>query len=130
MLLVKAHGVGAREHVSERISTLTIQGAIAGTATWRRIGNSVDLLLCAKRTDNRMDVKAIRSKLGLTQRQFAERFKLNKHTVSNWEKTASSTPSGAALTLLLVIKHHPDIVHAVLELEDYLTHNPAIDRDE
>ena len=55
-----------------------------------------------------VDVKAIRSKLGLTQEEFSQ-FGFSVRTVQNWE-SRKRTPTGAARVLLKVIEHHPEVV--------------------
>jgi len=55
-----------------------------------------------------VDVKAIRSKLGLTQEEFAQ-FGFSVRAIQNWENNKRK-PEGAARVLLYVISHHPEIV--------------------
>lgn len=57
----------------------------------------------------RVDVKAIRKQLGLTQAQFANTFGFTLHAVRNWEQ-GKRTPEGAARVLLLVISREPAAV--------------------
>lgn len=56
-----------------------------------------------------VDVRAIRRKLGLTQKAFAERFGLGFDAVRDWE-LGRRRPEAAARALLLVIDRHPDAV--------------------
>ena len=53
--------------------------------------------------------KSVRSKLGLSQREFAQRFGLSKRTLEAWE-TGRFIPDQAAKTLLRVIAHAPKVV--------------------
>lgn len=56
-----------------------------------------------------VDVKAIRSRLGLTQPEFADRFGLPVGSLRDWEQHRTA-PDGAARTLLAVIDHNPRAV--------------------
>ena len=57
----------------------------------------------------RVDVKAIRKRLGMTQSRFANTFGFALHAVRNWEQ-GKRTPEGAARVLLLVISREPAAV--------------------
>ena len=57
----------------------------------------------------RVDVKAIRQGLRMTQAQFANTFGFTLHAVRNWEQE-KRTPEGAARVLLLVIAREPAAV--------------------
>ena len=61
----------------------------------------------------RVDVKAIRSGLRLSQVQFARRFGFAPATIREWEQ-GRRQPEAAARVLLLVIAKHPDVVDEVL----------------
>ena len=56
-----------------------------------------------------VDVKALRTRLGLTQREFAERFSFSIRSVQNWEQGRRS-PEGPARVLLTVIEREPQAV--------------------
>ncbi|WP_417407902.1 NadS family protein [Hoeflea sp.] len=60
-----------------------------------------------------VDVAAIRKKLRLSQRDFAENFGLPVGTVRDWEQERRS-PDRAALVLLRVIAKDPDAVRRAL----------------
>jgi putative transcriptional regulator len=60
-----------------------------------------------------IDVKAIRSGLGLSQASFSARFGLSLHTLRNWEQ-GKRTPDPAARAYLKVIEKAPDVVKEVL----------------
>ena len=62
------------------------------------------------------DVKAIRGRLGLTQRQFASAFRLAIGTVRDWEQ-GRTVPEGPARILLAVIDREPKMVMAALKGE-------------
>jgi putative transcriptional regulator len=59
------------------------------------------------------NVKAIREKLRLTQRQFAEMFGLSLSVVRDWEQ-GRFIPDQAARTLLKVIACNPEAVRQAL----------------
>jgi putative transcriptional regulator len=60
-----------------------------------------------------IDVKAIRRKLGMTQRQFAASFGFGLDAVQNWEQ-GRRRPEGAARAFLKVIEREPDAVRRAL----------------
>lgn len=60
-----------------------------------------------------VDVKALRSKIGMTQEQFAARFGFSTATLRHWER-GDRNPHGPALVLLNVIKNDPNAVIAAL----------------
>src|SRR6187401_2127435 len=55
-----------------------------------------------------LDCRALRKRLGLTQREFAHRFNFPVSTLRQWEQ-GTRRPSGAAVALLHVIAHHPAV---------------------
>lgn len=56
-----------------------------------------------------VDVKAIRTKLKLSQAEFAARFRLNVRTVQDWESSGTQPPS-AVRAYLIVIENDPEAV--------------------
>jgi putative transcriptional regulator len=56
-------------------------------------------------------IRAIRTRLGFTQSQFAALLNVPKVTAISWEN-GTRKPSGAALRLLAVAKHHPEALQA------------------
>ena len=58
-------------------------------------------------------ILAVRRKLGLSRRQFAERFHLDPRTVQDWEQ-GRRTPDQAARVLLTVIERDPEAVERAL----------------
>lgn len=56
-----------------------------------------------------VDVKAIRRRLGLSQRQFAARFGFRLDAVQNWEQ-GRRLPAGSVRAFLTVIDREPDAV--------------------
>ena len=59
------------------------------------------------------DVAAIRTKLGLTQRQLALFMKVNQRTLQNWEQKRRR-PDGPAQVLLSMVSKHPKLVFEAL----------------
>ena len=56
-----------------------------------------------------VDVKALRSRIGMTQEQFAARFGMSTATLRHWER-GDRAPHGPALVLLNVIERNPQAV--------------------
>ena len=54
-----------------------------------------------------VDVRGIREKLRMTQREFARRFGFSVYSVRNWEQ-GRRTPEGPARILLTIIYREPD----------------------
>lgn len=65
---------------------------------------------------NGQDVKAIRERLGLSQRQFAALMGVSIDTLQNWEQNRRK-PRGAARTLLLIAAKHPEAVLEIVRSE-------------
>ncbi|HLY58894.1 MAG TPA: helix-turn-helix domain-containing protein [Stellaceae bacterium] len=63
---------------------------------------------------DRVDVVAIRRRLGLGRAQFAARFGFSVRTVTKWE-TGERTPEGPARAYLTVIAREPEAVRRALE---------------
>lgn len=61
-----------------------------------------------------VDVKAARTKLGLSQVKFAATFKISSSTLRKWERGARR-PQGPAQVLLTVIDREPEAVLRALE---------------
>ena len=59
------------------------------------------------------NVKAIRRRLGLSQKQFADRYGFSVETIRNYEQ-GHRRPSGPARVLLSVIANEPDAVTRAL----------------
>ena len=60
-----------------------------------------------------LDVKAIRTRFGLSQAQFAERYGFNLRTLQDWECSRVQPPS-AVLAYLRVIERFPETVEKAL----------------
>jgi putative transcriptional regulator len=61
------------------------------------------------RSASSVDVKAIRTRLGMTQAEFARNFGFSTATLRHWER-GDRTPQGAARVLLGVIAQNPHVV--------------------
>lgn len=69
----------------------------------------------ARRVDPELvDVAALRTRLGLTQREFALRDGFELGTLRNWEQRRS-TPDTCTRILLRVLSRHPEIVEEALD---------------
>jgi putative transcriptional regulator len=62
-----------------------------------------------------IDVKAIRGRLGMTQREFAVRFGFSVNTVRHWEQ-GRRVPEGPTRAYLLVIDREPQAVQKALRI--------------
>lgn len=62
-----------------------------------------------------LDVKAIRTKLGLTQHAFADRYGFSVNTLRHWEH-GTRQPEGPTRAYLLVIDRAPDAVRKALRI--------------
>ncbi len=76
-------------------------------------GEPVDVRLHHVAVPATVDVKAIRSNLGMTQEEFAGRFGFSLGTLRNWER-GHRRPEGAARAFLIVIARHPEAVEDAL----------------
>lgn len=64
-------------------------------------------------TFNPLDVKKIREKTGLSQRDFSTLVHVSLRTLQNWEQ-GKRLPTGPAVALLTIIKNNP--LHAIKAL--------------
>jgi putative transcriptional regulator len=62
----------------------------------------------------KLDVRAIRDRLGMSQSEFAARFGISVKTLRNWEQ-GHREPEGPARAYLTVIKNDPDAVMNALD---------------
>jgi putative transcriptional regulator len=85
-----------------------VEGFAAGTQPARE--RSVKLPPPVKPIAPRQ-IRAIRTRLGFTQSQFAALLNVPTVTAVSWEN-GSRKPSGAALRLLAVARHHPEALQA------------------
>ena len=66
------------------------------------------------RVPRRIDVKAIRTRLEMTQEEFAGRFGFSVNTLRHWEQ-GSRQPEGPTRAYLLVIDRAPKAVQRALQ---------------
>lgn len=67
------------------------------------------------RIPDMIDVRAVRSALGLSQAEFALKFGFKIDTVRNWEQ-AKRVPNAQARALLKIIESEPDAVKRALAM--------------
>lgn len=70
-----------------------------------------------------VDVKKIRSNVGLSQNEFASAFGISVSTLRHWER-GDRTPQGPALVLLNVVAKDPDAVLKALGTSAAVKNNP------
>jgi putative transcriptional regulator len=75
---------------------------------------SADETLYRVHVPETVDVRAIRSRLGLTQEAFAAQFGFSVRTLRHWEQ-GRRTPEGSARAYLVVIERDPDAVVRALQ---------------
>lgn len=63
---------------------------------------------------SKVDVKQVRTLVGMTQFEFAATFGISLGTLRHWER-GDRNPHGSALVLLNVIKHNPNAVLKALQ---------------
>lgn len=63
---------------------------------------------------SRQDIKSVRERMNLSQRQFALLLGVSVNTLQNWEQ-GRRKPHGAAKVLLRVAERHPDILLDILQ---------------
>ncbi len=76
-------------------------------------GEAVDVRISTIQVPEDVNVKQIRSKIGLTQRAFAEHFGFALSAVRDWEQ-GRRRPDRSARILLKVIEREPDAVERAL----------------
>ena len=73
-----------------------------------------DESVCRVHVPLKIDVKAIRTSLGMTQEEFAGRFGFSVNTLRHWEQ-GSRQPEGPTRAYLLVIERAPKAVQKALQ---------------
>jgi putative transcriptional regulator len=102
----KKAGARKRQTVGESI----IQGFNEAIA-WTR-GESTNVRVTLVHIPE-VDVRKVRTKMGLSQSEFATKFGLPPATLRNWEQ-GRSRPDAPTRVLLAVIAKHPEAVEDVL----------------
>ena len=64
---------------------------------------------------DRIDVRRIREKIGMSQGEFAAHFGVSARTVQDWEQ-GRRVPAGASRAFLVVIDREPEAVHRALTM--------------
>jgi putative transcriptional regulator len=64
--------------------------------------------------EKKPDVKSIRSRLGVSQSEFASLLGISVRTLENWEQ-GHRTPKGPARVLLKVAETHPEVIWEVVK---------------
>jgi putative transcriptional regulator len=77
------------------------------------VGESDPAAEAAVSVPQRVDVQAIRKRLGLSQKEFAMRFGFTLGSVRNWEQ-GHRGPEGTARVLLTIVDYDPDTVERAL----------------
>ncbi len=80
-------------------------------------GDTRDAVVHSVDVPDRIDVKGLRSKLGMSQGSFAARFGISPATLRNWEQGRRS-PEGSARVLLTIIDREPEAVRRALRGEE------------
>jgi len=107
----KKRSAGKRAAKAEKLTPVG-KGVIAGLKEAIAHARG-EISLVAYRYPGRVDVKAIRSKLGLSQSEFAERYGFNLRTLQDWECGRVQPPS-AVRAYLAVIDRFPANVERAL----------------
>ena len=102
----KTTGARKRQTVGESI----VEGLKQAIA-WTR-GESDDVRVTLVHVPE-VDVREVRTRMGLSQAQFATKFGFPPATLRNWEQ-GRSRPDAPTRVLLAVIAKHPDAVEDVL----------------
>jgi len=79
------------------------------------IEGTADMSLYRVHIPPEIDVKAIRGRLGMTQREFATRFGFNITTLRHWEQ-GRRVPDGTARAYLRVIDREPEAAQRALRI--------------
>jgi putative transcriptional regulator len=90
-----------------------IEGMTNAVAVMRRTKKAARHTVVHVRIPDRIDVAAIRRKLGLSQAEFAARFGFSVKTLQNWEQ-GGREPKGPARAYLIVIDRAHRVVERVL----------------
>jgi putative transcriptional regulator len=114
MVTKKAAKPKAKKAVRPRKSQTVGESIIEGlqqAIAWTR-GENDDVRVTLVHVPE-VDVRAVRTKMGLSQAQFATKFGFPPATLRNWEQ-GRSRPDAPTRVLLAVIAKHPEAVEDVL----------------
>lgn len=107
-----AKGPALRPKKRPTVGARIIEG-LEQSIAWAR-GVNADVRVTLGRTPE-VDVRAVRTKMGLSQAQFATKFGFPPATLRNWEQ-GRSRPDAPTRVLLAVIAKHPEAVEDVLRI--------------
>lgn len=113
-----------RAGVSVRTAKKTIDSLVSGGTAYAEATSVVDYETFKKRlmsqnirvyriVRRKVDVKALRARLGISQEAFAGRYSLDIKTLQNWEQ-GRTEPEGPAAILLQLIDRDPEKVVELL----------------
>jgi putative transcriptional regulator len=85
----------------------------AQIAAWKREDGIDDAQLGPLRYVPNVDVRTVRERLGLSQEEFASRYRLSLRTIQEWEQ-GRKQPSEAARVLLFAITRDPKALERAL----------------
>lgn len=105
-----AKSVGRVSKKRSTVGARVIEGLEQAIA-WTR-GENDDVRVTLVHVPN-VDVREVRTKMGLSQAQFATKFGFPPATLRNWEQ-GRSRPDAPTRVLLAVIAKHPEAVEDVL----------------
>lgn len=106
----KARKVTSRPRKNQTVGESIIKGLEQAIA-WTR-GENDDVRVTLVHVPE-VDVREVRTKMGLSQAQFATKFGLPPATLRNWEQ-GRARPDAPTRVLLAVIAKHPEAVEDVL----------------
>ena len=106
----KGRKVPPRSRKSQTVGESIIKGLEEAIAWTRGENNDVHVTLVHV---PQVDVREVRTKMGLSQAQFATKFGFPPATLRNWEQ-GRSRPDAPTRVLLAVIARHPEAVEDVL----------------
>lgn len=104
----KTIGKGRVDHAKVRAATEK------QIAAWKREDGIDDAHLGAPRCVPNVDVRAVRESLGLTQAEFAVKYRLSLRTIQEWEQGRKG-PSEPVRVLLFAISRDPKALARVLQ---------------
>jgi putative transcriptional regulator len=107
----KGRKVAPRTRKSQTVGESIIKGLEQAIAWTRGDNDEVHVTLVHV---PEVDVRQVRTKMGLSQAQFATRFGFPPATLRNWEQ-GRARPDAPTRVLLAVIAKHPDAVEDVLK---------------
>lgn len=106
----KARKAAPRSRKSLTVGGSIIEGLKQAIAWTRGENDNVNVTLVRA---PEVDVREVRTKMGLSQAQFAAKFGFPPATLRNWEQ-GRSRPDAPTRVLLAVIAKHPEAVEDVL----------------